>query len=158
MKKFMTLILMILCIACLVGVAYAVDPTYGPKVYKTDGGDREVVASGGTIEAEPGGFFMGTAFKAATHVYTTLADWTLSAAEMICNLLVTSSGSGSTAIIAPDVAGRLYIVRNGNTAGGTNAITIKINGGTGVAIANGKTAVVIHNGTDYVRVTADATN
>jgi hypothetical protein len=49
MKKFMTLILMILCIACLVGVAYAVDPTYGPKVYKTDGGDREVVASGGTI-------------------------------------------------------------------------------------------------------------
>jgi hypothetical protein len=52
MKKFMTLILMIICIASL---AYAVDPTYGPKVYKDSGGDRQVVASGGTIKVESGG-------------------------------------------------------------------------------------------------------
>ena len=31
------------------------DATYGPKVYKKDGGDREVVASGGSLDVESGG-------------------------------------------------------------------------------------------------------
>lgn len=41
------------------------DPTYQPKVYKTDGGDRLKVASGGTIEFESGAIMDGTALGAA---------------------------------------------------------------------------------------------
>ena len=37
----------------------AVDPTYQPKIYFTDGGDRLKVASGGTIEIESGGAITG---------------------------------------------------------------------------------------------------
>ena len=31
------------------------DATYSPKVYKTNGGDKQVVASGGTLDIESGG-------------------------------------------------------------------------------------------------------
>ncbi len=31
------------------------DETYGPKVYQTEGGDKQVVASGGTVDIETGG-------------------------------------------------------------------------------------------------------
>ncbi|PKN20894.1 MAG: hypothetical protein CVU71_03695 [Deltaproteobacteria bacterium HGW-Deltaproteobacteria-6] len=92
---------------------------------------------------------------AATHAFALAEDWVLSAAEMLCSLLVTSSGSGDANIIeSGGVAGRIRIVRNG----GSGTVTIKESGRTGVAIASGKTAVVIHNGTDYIRVTADATH
>jgi len=92
---------------------------------------------------------------AATHVYALAEDWVLSAAEMLCALLITDSGSGDANIIeSGGVAGRIRVVRNG--ANGT--VTIKESGETGVSIATGKTAVVMHNGTDYIRVTADATH
>jgi hypothetical protein len=92
---------------------------------------------------------------AATHAYALAEDWVLSAADMLCSLLVTSSGSGDANIIeSGGVSGRIRIVRNG--AAGT--VTIKESGQTGVSIATGKTAVVMHNGTDYIRVTADATH
>jgi hypothetical protein len=92
---------------------------------------------------------------AATHSYTTNEDWTLSASEKLYALYVTASGSGNASIVdVGGVAGTIKIVRNG--AAGT--VTIKESGQTGIAIATGKTAVVIHNGTDYIRVTGDATH
>ena len=100
--------------------------------------------------------FSGPIFTiAATHAYELAEDWVLSAAEMLCSLMVTSSGSGDANIIeSGGTAGRIRIIRNG--AAGT--VTILESGQTGIAIATGKTAVVMHNGTDYIRVTADATH
>ena len=87
-----------------------------------------------------------------THDYgAAAADWTLSAAEMKATLLTVSNASGAANIIAPNTSGKVYIVVNGSG----QAITIKKSGGTGVAVATTKTATVIHNGTDYIRVTAD---
>ena len=103
-----------------------------------------------------GSYITGLATKETTHVFTTLADWTLSATEMICNLLITSSGSGGANIIAPAAPGREYVVRNA----GDGTVTIKKSAGTGVSIASGKTATVRYSATaaDYIRITADATH
>jgi hypothetical protein len=89
----------------------------------------------------------------AVHNYLAAEDWVLSTAEAKTLLLTTSSGSGSANIVAPDVSGTMYIVR-ASKAG--NSITIKKSGGTGITIASARTAIVIHNGSDYVRVTADS--
>lgn len=99
---------------------------------------------------------LDTTYNVATHVYTTTADWEMSATEAKAILLSVSSGSGSTIlnIIAPDVSGRLYAVRNGSD--NLNWLYIKKSGGTGVAIASNTTAIVIHNGTNYIRLTANA--
>ena len=49
-----------------------------------------------------------------------------------------------------------YYVRNGSGY----AITIKKSAGTGISVANGKTAKVIYSdeAADYIRLTADATH
>lgn len=163
MKKYLIAFLAVLLIAVFT-VAYAADPTYGPKVYNKQGGDELVVAnggtitveSGGTIAIEDGGKITGLNLGAVASKVITLAEsWVLSATEWICSLLSISSGSGAISIIAPDTAGKVFIVRNASLSG---TVTIKISGGTGVSIAAGKTAVVMHNGTDYVRVTADASH
>ena len=162
MKKF-SIVLSIL-ILLVYPLCWAADTTYGTKVYHERGGDRVVVASGGsiavesggTIDIEGGGKITGLAVNiAATHAYTLAEDWVLSAAEMLCTLLVTSSGSGDANIVeVGGSAGRIRVVRNGSAG----TVTMLESGQTGIAIATGKTAVVMHNGTDYIRVTADATH
>ncbi len=101
---------------------------------------------------------LDTTWAVSSHEYTTTDDWEMSGTEAKSLLLTLTSGDGAgdRNIIAPDVSGRLYIVRNDTTAGGS--AVIKKSGGTGVSIASGKTATVIHNGSDYIRVTADATH
>ena len=83
------------------------------------------------------------------------ADWILSASEKKAALLVVTNADGAANIIVP-AENRQYTVRNASG----QAITIKKSGGTGVPIANGKTAVVRYSSSvaDYVRVTADATH
>lgn len=89
----------------------------------------------------------------ATHNYGGAhADWTLSASEQKSSTLIVTNADAAVAIIAPASAGYRYTVRN--TSGQT--VTIKKSGGTGVQIANGKTAIVEYIGSDYVRITADA--
>jgi len=78
----------------------------------------------------------------------------MSTSEAKLLLLTTSSGNATANIIAPDVSGRLFVVRNARDYN----VVIKKSGGTGVTIASNKTAVVIHNGSDYIRVTADQTH
>jgi len=140
-----------------------------------DADNRKItIPSGSNITVSSGGTFTGTGTVtltsptltsptlsgplftiSATHVFTTLADWVLSASEMLKTLLVADSGSGGANIVVNGgTAGDLKIVNNI----GDGTFTIKESGQTGVAIASGKTAIVMHNGTDYIRITADATN
>lgn len=89
----------------------------------------------------------------ATHDYgAAAATWALSGEETKATMLVCTNAGGTASIIGPNTPGKPYIVRN--TSG--QVITIKTATGTGVAIANGKTAMVVNSGTDYVRITADA--
>jgi hypothetical protein len=88
----------------------------------------------------------------ASHNYSAgVVDWTLSASELKTQLLLPTNSSGAVNIIAPTGGNRDYVVYN-NTG---YALTIKKSGGVGVTIANTKTAGVIYNGSDYVRVSAD---
>ena len=82
-------------------------------------------------------------------------DWTLSASEKKAKLLVVTNADAAANIIGP-AEKREYILRNASG----QAITIKKTGGTGVAVANGKTAIVRYSSSvgDYIRVTADATH
>lgn len=154
MKKYLIAFLAVLLIAMFT-VSYAADPTYGPKIYNKQGGDELVVANGGAISVEDGGNISGLSLSITSKVLA-IADWVLSAVEKLTTLLICTSGSTGTNYIidSPGTAGRVFIIRNASNG----SIVIKENGQTGVTIAKDKTAVVMHNGTDYVRVTADATH
>jgi hypothetical protein len=92
-------------------------------------------------------------FGASSHDYSAgTDDWTLSAGELKSQILSVSNAGGAVNILATPTANRFYVVYNGSGA----TVTIKASGETGVAIANTKTAIVRANGTDFVRVTADA--
>jgi hypothetical protein len=107
-----------------------------------------------------GGTFTGStlagAFLSMSSKVLSLADWYLSAADKLITFWTLSSGSNGTnyMIVCSDTEGRLRVIRNGTNG----SVVIKEAGQTGVTIATGKTAVVIHNGTDYVRVSGDATH
>jgi len=91
--------------------------------------------------------------KSSAITQSSTADTTLSAAQYECVCLdVSGTPGGNFNIIAPNTLDSFYIVSNATA----NTLTIKKSAGTGVAIATNKTAIVRHNGTDYVRVTADA--
>ncbi|MFA5452904.1 MAG: hypothetical protein WC248_04985 [Candidatus Methanomethylophilaceae archaeon] len=227
MKKYKYLLLIVfICLAAT--VIWAADGTYTTGFYIQQGGDRAVVASGGSLDVESGGeidiesggslkiagtaitstaaelnklaslsgdvlsttntktvtnktlsgaTFTGTIASTATHsggtytgstltspaiafgvaskVFSAGEDWTLSASEATAVLLTLSSGSGTPSIVdAITGEGALKIVRNASNV----SVTLKVSGQTGVAVASGKTAILINNGTDYVRVTADATH
>lgn len=94
-------------------------------------------------------------FGTATYNMASDADATpTSTAYVNTYINVTSTTLTATrGLLMPNVTGALYAVTNSTT--GAQSITVKKSGGTGVTIANGKTAWVIHNGTDYVRLTAD---
>jgi hypothetical protein len=97
-----------------------------------------------------------TAINDVSHDYSAgHADWTLSAAEKKADILICTNADAGANIIGP-AENRQYIVRNASG----QAITIKKSAGTGIAIANGKTAVVKYSSSvaDYIRVTADATH
>ena len=91
-------------------------------------------------------------FGVATHNYGgAAADWELTNSESKCFLLAVSNAGGSANIIAPDAPGVMYAINNASEY----TITIKISGGNGVDVNTGKKVLVIHNGTDYVALTAE---
>lgn len=114
---------------------------------------QQVVTVGGATATMSLGKMLNAQAK-ATHSYGTgHVDWTLSKAENDAGLLsLTGTADAAVALIATPTDGKLFIVVN---ACG-QAATIKASGETGVAVATGKTAIVRGNGTDFVRVTADA--
>ena len=87
----------------------------------------------------------------AEHDYANAAvDWELSAVEAKAAIIAATNASGACAIIATPGL-KMYWVKNGTG----QELTIKADGKTGVKIANGKTAAVYGNGTDFIRLTAD---
>ncbi|WP_048817969.1 hypothetical protein [Desulforamulus hydrothermalis] len=66
-------------------------------------------------------------------------------------LLMATNAGGAANIIAPDRPGLLYAVNNKSG----QIITVKKSGGTGATVAAGKTAMVMHNGTDYIKITGE---
>lgn len=127
----------------------------------SDGTTKITMASNGTVTATSfvgdltGDLSGGVTFPASSGVdfAGAHADYTLDADEQNSLLLTVSNADAAANIIAP-AANRMYIVKNASG----QAITIKKTGGTGVVVANGKTAVVVYGGADYIRVTADSTN
>jgi len=65
---------------------------------------------------------------------------------------ITASGTSKSLILPAAIDGKMLIVYNA----GANAVTVKVTGQTGVAIATTKTAILRCNDTDILRVTADA--
>jgi len=92
-------------------------------------------------------------FGASSHSYASAAaDWTLSTAEQSTTLLTVTLASGAVNAIATPTAGKVFVVLN--TCG--QALTFKAADQTGIVVANTKVAVLVGNGTDFIRVTADA--
>ena len=88
----------------------------------------------------------------ATHDYAgAAADWTLTNNESKCKSLLVTNAGGAANIIAPDKPGLTFTINNKSA----QAITIKISGGTGVAITNGKKVTVQHFGTDYEAISSE---
>ena len=91
-------------------------------------------------------------FGVASHDYDgAAADWVLTNSESKCFLLAVSSAGDAANIIAPDAPGAMYAISNASEY----TITIKISGGNGVDVNTGKKVLVIHDGTDYVALTAE---
>lgn len=79
------------------------------------------------------------------------ADWVLSATEAKSAILTATNANGPCAIVAVPDFGKVYWIKNSTG----QELTIKADGQDGVKIANGKTAAVYGNATDFVRLTAD---
>jgi hypothetical protein len=128
--------------------------TTAPIISST-GGDTNI---GLTLTPKGSGSVNATAFNptfgVSAHDYGAAAvDWTLSAAELAQLIVTATNANGVVNAIATPTAGKVYIVSNGTGY----ALTFKATGQTGIVVANGKTAILRGNGTDFVRVTADAT-
>jgi hypothetical protein len=72
------------------------DTTYQPKVYKADGGDRLVIASGGSIDIETGATFTvnGTQGAALTAQLTTITHTAPGTPDYAIQNLVQNTGFG----------------------------------------------------------------
>jgi len=116
-------------------------PKAGGELYRKNDSDDETRLA-----------IMDSLLENSSHDYAAAhADWTLSTSEGKTTILELTNADAAVNIVAPDTQNKIYIVYNNC---GFNAI-IKISGGTGITIATGKTALVRHDGTDYVRVTSD---
>jgi len=108
------------------------------------------------IETEPQTLLNKEIIKPiATHDYGTgHADWTLSATEQKATVLSLTGNTdvAGAGIIATPAKGKVFIVVNATA----QTITIKAKDKTGVDIATTKTATVMGNGTDFIRLTPDA--
>jgi ribosomal protein S5 len=90
-------------------------------------------------------------YKKATSVDVTLSD---QEAADACILEITP-GASKSIIFPKAIEGKVVFVTN--LASATHTITIKVGAdGTGVAVGAAKSAILRCNGTDFVRVTADA--
>ena len=93
------------------------DATYSPKTYRSDGGDKIIVASGGTLQVESGGTLQLDSGATAT-----LADEILAAADMAVadGALVVGNAAGAGVGIVP--TGDVTITNAGVTAIGAEKV------------------------------------
>ncbi len=83
---------------------------------------------------------------------STMTTWTLSTTEQKCFYLTGISASGTVNVIGPNTSGKIYAMYNWSGA----PMVFRTSATSGVVIANAKRAMLIHNGTEYIRLTADA--
>lgn len=97
------------------------DATYQPKVYRTDGGDKQVVADGGVLDIETGGAFKlaGTAVAASA---TELDEYCVNA------YMADAGTAGSVFVVAPHagVISKLSAVSNAANATTKTVLLAKI--------------------------------
>lgn len=74
------------------------------------------------------------------------ADWVLSAEQLKMTVFKPTKASAAVNAIIGNAAGLPYIFINGTG----QALTVKTAAGTGVAIANGKTCIVMSDGTNVI--------
>lgn len=92
-------------------------------------------------------------YKSTPHDYSgASADWTLDADELKASILKPTNANAPVNAIVADGTNKIYTVVNKT---GQN-LTVKTAGGTGITIANGKVAQVMSDGTNVIRITADA--
>lgn len=96
-------------------------------------------------------------FQSLTYLAKSVAggsDVTLTIAEAKNrHLELTGLLTASINLILPLYAGAEYVIFNNTT--GAFTLTVKGASGTGIAVGQGKTAILRSNGTNYLRVTAD---
>jgi hypothetical protein len=82
-------------------------------------------------------------------------DVTLTAQEAADVGVIDATATASKAIVFPaGIKGKVLVVTNSTSA--TYAVTVKVSGKTGVAVAAAKSAILYCNGTDFIRISADA--
>ena len=118
------------------------DPTYGPKIYRKDGGNTEVIASGGVLAVESGGKVVP---NLTVSNITTAGPETYTAAQ-IGGGVIARDPNGAARTGTTDTAAALIValalMSDGdsamcyliNTADAAEAITLA--GGTGVTLNN----------------------
>ena len=93
--------------------------------------------------------------KAVAHSYGSgTADWNLSESECGASYISCTLAGGAVNAIIPAahaIAGKVYVLYNNSGAN----VTLKVSGQTGIAVATTKMAILVCNGTDIARVTAD---
>jgi len=106
-----------------------------------------------TSPAINGATLAAPVLTSAAHSYANgHTDWTLSAAERAAFIWTCTLADAGANAIAPATANEVHLVVNASG----QAVTFKASGQTGIAVANGKSAFLRGNGTDWTRVTADA--
>ena len=92
-------------------------------------------------------------FEIGAHNYNAgTTDWTLSAAELLKMVHKPTNAGGGVNAIIPTTAGKPYVFINATG----QALTVKTAAGTGVAITNGKTAIVMADGTNVIALAAQS--
>ena len=81
------------------------------------------------------------------------ANQTITQAQALCDTLITTGALTATRNLVVPLVRRRWVVRNNCTGGSVQVIGAS---GTGVTIATAKVAIVECDGTNVLRVTADA--
>ena len=162
MKKLKVLTAILLCMSMAVCLVYAGDSHFDSVVAQpsngspTDGNGLQVLDSNGNqlYYVDNAGTNGLTMFKAATLVVSSTANYTMSQAEGLATVLITSSCpiGGPCTVMAPAIAGKVFTVINSSVG----TVIIRTTTSSGVAIGAQKAAVVANlNGVAYIRISAD---
>jgi hypothetical protein len=116
-------------------------------------GANGAVLQGSGITTAPAYIAKNIGRIATVDFLNTRTTQTLSADQMLCKMLIVQSGGDTAVIVAPDVTGTEFIIRNLLTT----AVTVT-GGAVGSSCAASATTQIMHNGTSYVHVSTASAN
>lgn len=125
-------------------------PGYNTDNYEDFGGSAEYI--GGTLEILSGGTFREIMSVVSKDYAGGAADWTLTAQERKAKIIKVTNANGAVNAILNTDTTNFYLVDNQSG----QALTVKNATGNGIVVASTKRAILWNNGTDVVRITADA--